>query len=67
MTLTEALTDTDPGHLSTIAAAVMMDGLFLRTHHLLKTFWGGPDGWADRQLPDGTVIWTAPGGSVALV
>jgi hypothetical protein len=33
-----------------------------RFHHLLKTFWGGPGGWADRQLPDGTVIWTAPGG-----
>ncbi|OBG75147.1 MULTISPECIES: HNH endonuclease signature motif containing protein [unclassified Mycobacterium] len=29
-----------------------------RTHHLLKTFWG----WDDRQLPDGTVIWTLPGG-----
>jgi hypothetical protein len=23
---------------------------------LLKTFWG----WRDRQLPDGTVIWTLP-------
>ncbi|MCW2518791.1 MAG: hypothetical protein JWR46_1410, partial [Mycobacterium sp.] len=29
MTLTEALTDTDPGYLSTIPAAVMMGGLFL--------------------------------------
>jgi hypothetical protein len=29
-----------------------------RKHHLLKTFWG----WLDRQLPDGTVIWTAPSG-----
>lgn len=29
-----------------------------RQHHLLKTFWG----WRDRQLPDATVIWTAPGG-----
>ncbi len=27
-----------------------------RTHHLLKTFWG----WRDKQLPDGTVIWTLP-------
>ena len=27
-----------------------------RCHHLLKTFWG----WCDRQLPDGTVIWTLP-------
>lgn len=25
-------------------------------HHLVKTFWG----WRDRQLPDGTVIWTLP-------
>jgi hypothetical protein len=33
-----------------------------RFHHLLKTFWGGPGGWRDRQLPDGTVIWTAPNG-----
>ena len=29
-----------------------------RTHHLVKTFWG----WRDQQLPDGTVIWTAPSG-----
>jgi hypothetical protein len=29
-----------------------------RKHHLLKTFCG----WMDRQLPDGTIIWTAPGG-----
>jgi hypothetical protein len=33
-----------------------------RTNHLLKTFWGGPDGWRERQLPDGTVHWTAPDG-----
>lgn len=30
-----------------------------RKHHLLKTFW---DGWSDRQLPDGTLIWTSPAG-----
>lgn len=29
-----------------------------RFHHLIKTFWG----WRDRQLPDGTVIWTLPDG-----
>lgn len=29
-----------------------------RFHHLLKTF----RGWRDRQLPDGTVIWTLPDG-----
>lgn len=33
-----------------------------RSHHLMKTFWGGPDGWSDSQLPDGTVTWTAPDG-----
>lgn len=33
-----------------------------RNHHLLKTYWGGPDGWRDRQLPDGTVVWTSPDG-----
>ncbi|OBA63234.1 hypothetical protein A5647_05240 [Mycobacterium sp. 1100029.7] len=29
-----------------------------RLHHLIKTFWG----WRDRQLPDGTVVWTSPSG-----
>lgn len=29
-----------------------------RLHHLLKTFWG----WRDKQLRDGTVIWTSPSG-----
>jgi hypothetical protein len=33
-----------------------------RRHHLLKTFWGGPYGWRDRQLPDGTIVWTSPRG-----
>jgi hypothetical protein len=28
----------------------------------LKTFWGGDGGWRDRQLPDGTIVWTAPDG-----
>ena len=36
--------------------------LLCRLHHLLKTFCTGPKGWADRQLPDGTVIWTSPSG-----
>lgn len=31
-----------------------------RSHHLMKTFWG----WRDKQLPDGTVIWTLPSGQV---
>jgi Domain of unknown function (DUF222) len=30
-----------------------------RKHHLLKTFWMG---WHDKQLPDGTIIWTTPSG-----
>jgi hypothetical protein len=33
-----------------------------RCHHLLKTFWTGFGGWADQQLPDGTVVWTSPTG-----
>lgn len=33
-----------------------------RKHHLLKTFWGGRGGWTNRQLPDGSVIWTSPAG-----
>jgi hypothetical protein len=36
--------------------------LLCRWHHLLKTFWAGSGGWADKQLPDGTVVWTAPTG-----
>lgn len=38
--------------------------LLCRAHHLLKTFYAGPGGWADRQLADGTVIWTAPSGRI---
>lgn len=33
-----------------------------RKHHLLKTFWTGPDGWSDVQYPDGTIVWTSPTG-----
>jgi hypothetical protein len=33
-----------------------------RKHHLLKTFWTGPTGWADQQLSDGTVVWISPTG-----
>ncbi len=33
-------------------------GCLCRKHHLLKTFWC----WLARQLPDGTIIWTAPSG-----
>ncbi|MHA7650073.1 HNH endonuclease signature motif containing protein [Mycobacterium sp. ML4] len=31
---------------------------YCRTHHLMKTFWG----WAEKQLPDGTLILTSPAG-----
>jgi len=33
-----------------------------RTHHIGKTF---AEGWHDKQLPDGTVIWTTPAGQRA--
>ena len=46
-----------PTHASNLKA-------LCRKHHLLKTFWCGTDGWHDEQLPDGTVIWTAPTGHV---
>jgi hypothetical protein len=35
---------------------------YCRIHHLIKTFYGGPGGWSEEQLPDGTVILTAPTG-----
>ena len=35
---------------------------YCRTHHLLKTFFCGPGGWTDRQLPDGTMELIAPTG-----
>jgi Domain of unknown function (DUF222) len=37
---------------------------YCRCHHLIKTFFGGPGGWTDQQLPDGTIILTAPTGHV---
>jgi hypothetical protein len=43
---------THPGNLKALC----------RKHHLLKTFWVGAGGWADEQLPDGTIVWTAPSG-----
>ena len=43
---------THPGNLKVLC----------RKHHLLKTFWTGPHGWTDRQLPDGTIEWTSPTG-----
>ena len=37
---------------------------YCREHHRLKTFHGGPGGWRDEQLPDGTIVWTSPTGRV---
>ncbi|MET4431108.1 hypothetical protein ABIA65_004419 [Mycolicibacterium sp. 624] len=37
---------------------------YCRQHHRLKTFHGGPHGWRDEQLPDGTVVLTSPTGRV---
>jgi hypothetical protein len=44
----------------------MGDEMYFRqsVDHLLKTFCSG---WNDRQLPDGTVIWTTPTGVVDYV
>jgi hypothetical protein len=35
---------------------------YCRIHHLIKTFHTGPRGWTDQQMPDGTIILTAPTG-----
>jgi hypothetical protein len=35
---------------------------YCRQHHRLKTFHGGPGGWQDEQLADGTIVWTSPTG-----
>jgi len=37
---------------------------YCREHHRLKTFHGGPGGWCDEQLPDGTIVWTSPTGRI---
>ncbi|MDT5018390.1 MAG: hypothetical protein QOD39_4550, partial [Mycobacterium sp.] len=36
---------------------------YCRIHHLIKTFLTGA-GWRDRQLPDGTIVLTAPTGHI---
>ncbi|GAB3235933.1 HNH endonuclease signature motif containing protein [Mycolicibacterium hippocampi] len=33
---------------------------YCREHHRRKTF----DGWKDKQLPDGTIVWTSPAGQI---
>jgi Domain of unknown function (DUF222) len=35
---------------------------YCRIHHVIKTFHTGPGGWSDQQMPDGTIILTAPTG-----
>jgi hypothetical protein len=35
---------------------------YCRFHHLLKTFYCGVGGWREQQLPDATLILTAPTG-----
>ncbi|OBF41957.1 hypothetical protein A5719_11365 [Mycolicibacterium peregrinum] len=35
-----------------------------RTHHLIKTFQTGENGWTDIQHPDGSHTWTSPTGHV---
>lgn len=37
---------------------------YCRTHHMIKTFLTGADGWRDEQRCDGTVVLTAPTGHV---
>ena len=37
-------------------------GCYCREHHRLKTFHGGPGGWRDEQLDDGSIVWTSPTG-----
>ncbi len=37
-------------------------GLRCRTHHLLKTFWTGEHGWAEKQYSDGRIMFTSPSG-----
>ncbi|PRC62376.1 HNH endonuclease, partial [Mycobacterium sp. ITM-2017-0098] len=36
---------------------------YCREHHRLKTF---DNGWHDRQLEDGTIVWTSPTGATAV-
>lgn len=37
---------------------------YCRTHHLIKTFYTGANGWSDEQRPDGTIVLKAPTGHV---
>jgi len=33
---------------------------YCRVHHFVKTFYGGPGGWTDQEMPDGARFWTCP-------
>ncbi|MGV0644382.1 DUF222 domain-containing protein [Mycolicibacterium sp. XJ2546] len=48
----------------TVGGLTVPSGLadYCRQHHRLKTFHGGPGGWKDEQLADGTIVWTSPTG-----
>jgi Domain of unknown function (DUF222) len=37
---------------------------YCRIHHLIKTFYASLVGWTEQQMPDGTIILTAPTGHV---
>ncbi|PRC43663.1 HNH endonuclease, partial [Mycobacterium sp. ITM-2017-0098] len=37
---------------------------YCRSHHIVKTFLTGVNGWKDEQRPDGTIVLTAPTGHV---
>jgi hypothetical protein len=37
---------------------------YCRIHHLIKTFYTGLGGWTDQQMPDGTILLTAPTGHI---
>jgi len=56
---TVAYDDGGPTHPSNLA-------LLCRAHHLIKTFYGGENGWRERQFADGTIEWTAPSGQTHL-
>lgn len=49
--------DGGPTHPSNLAC-------LCRFHHLIKTFWGGENGWRERQFPDGVIEWTSPSGQI---
>ena len=57
----------DARQYEAVRASWLKRSLASRCHHLLMTHYTGPGGWADQQLPDGSVIWTAPSGLIAVM